>query len=109
MCIDTKVMNMNGVVTTRVSSEMLGEIDFLSKEKHMDRATFLRNLINKGLFLEKKERTLKLYKERKVSLEKAASILEVDIALMIDIIKEEELHLDYTVEELEEDLRGLKE
>lgn len=109
MRIDTNVMNMNGVVTTRVSSEMLGEIDSLSKEKHMDRATFLRNLISKGLSLEKRERTLKLYKERKVSLEKAASILEVDIASMIDIIKEEELHLDYTVEELEEDLRGLKE
>lgn len=102
------VMNMNGVVTTRIPEEMLDEIDSLSKEKHMDRATFLRNLISKGLSQEKKERTLKLYKGKKISLEKAASILEIDIASMIDIIKEEELHLNYTSEELEEDLRGLK-
>lgn len=95
------------VVTTRIPEEMLNEIDALSKERHMDRATFLRNLIDKGLTLERKERTLKLYKERKVSLEKAASMLGVDIATMIDIIREEELHLDYTLEELREDLRGL--
>jgi predicted HTH domain antitoxin len=102
-------MNMSGVVTTRVPDDMLDEIDFLSKEKHMDRATFLRNLISKGLSIEKKERTLRLYKERKISLEKAASILGIDIVSMIDTIKEEELHLDYTSEELEEDLRGLRD
>ncbi len=95
------------VVTTRVPEETLNEIDALSKEKHMDRATFLRNIIEKGLKSERKERTLKLYKERKISLEKAASILGVDIAQMIDIIRDEELHLDYTQEELREDLRGL--
>ncbi len=100
---------MTEVVTTRVPDETLEEIDLLSKEKHMDRATLLRNLINRGLSQEKRERTLKLYKERKISLERAASILKVDIAAMIDIIKEEDLHLDYTQEELEEDLRGLGE
>ncbi len=92
------------VVTTRVSVETLNEIDALSKEKHMDRATFLRNIIEKGLSLERKERTLKLYKERKISMEKAASILGVDIAQMIDIVRDEELHPDYTQEELREDL-----
>lgn len=100
---------MTEVVTTRVPDETLEEIDLLSKEKHMDRATLLRNLINRGLSQEKRERTLKLYKERKISMERAASILKVDIASMIDIIKGEDLHLDYTQEELEEDLRGLGE
>ena len=99
---------MDDVVTTSLSDEMLREIALLSTEKKMDRATLLRNLIGKGLAFERKERVLRLYKDKKISLEKAASVLGVDIVEMIEIIQKEELYIDYGLDELKEDLRGIK-
>ena len=99
---------MTATITTRVGEKILAEIDQFSKEKQMDRASFLRNLIVEGLAIEKKNKVLGMYKERKISLAKAAEILNVDTWQMIDIIKEENLYLDYSEEELREDIQGVK-
>lgn len=99
---------MTATITTRIGEKILAEIDQFSKEKQMDRASFLRNLIVEGLAIEKKNKVLSMYKERKISLAKAAEILNLDIWQMIDIIKEENLYLDYSEEELREDIQGLK-
>ena len=99
---------MQATISTRVEEKVLSEIDQLSKEKQMDRASMLRNLIVEGLALEKKNKVLAMYKERKISLAKAADLLELDLWQMIDLIKKENLHLDYSEEELIEDLKGLK-
>ena len=99
---------MTATITTRVEEKLLLEIDQLSKEKHMDRATLLRNLIAEGVSIERKNKVLSMYKERRISLAKAAEMLDIDLWQMIDIMKEENLHLDYSEEELTEDLKGLK-
>ena len=91
---------MTASVTTRVPKDMLEEIDRFSAEKHMDRATMLRNLIEQGLLDEKRKKVLLQYKNRKTSLQRAAEMLKIDLAEMIDIIGKEELHLDYSKEEL---------
>lgn len=93
-------------VSTRIEKEMLSEIDELSKEKQMDRASFLRNLIVEGLSIERKKKVLSMYKERKISLAKAAEMLDIDLWDMTDIIKEEGIYLDYSEDELKEDLKG---
>ncbi len=99
---------MAETVTTRVPKETLEEIDKYSKEKHMDRATMLRNLIEQGLENKKREMILQQYKSRKISMQRAAELLKIDLAEMLDIIKNEDLHLDYSEEELREDLKGLR-
>lgn len=99
---------MTATVTTRIEEKLLAEIDQLSKENQMDRASFLRNLIVEGLSIEKKNKVLAMHKERKISLAKAAEMLGIDIWQMIDILKKESLYLDYSEEELREDLQGLK-
>ena len=99
---------MAETITTRVPKETLEEIDKYSKEKHMDRATLLRNLIEQGLEYEKKEKILQQYKNRKISLQRAAELLKIDLTEMLELVKREDLHLDYTEEELREDLKGLR-
>lgn len=99
---------MTATVSTRIEEKILLEIDQLSKEKQMDRASFLRNLIVEGLAIEKRNKVLGMYKERKISLAKAAEMLDADIWQMIDLIKNESLYLDYSEDELREDLQGLK-
>lgn len=98
---------MTATVSTRIEEKVLAEIDELTKEKHMDRASLLRNLIVEGLTVERKKRVLNMYKQRKISLAKAAELLDTDLWQMIDIIKEESLYLDYSEEELKDDLKGL--
>ena len=99
---------MTATITTRVEEKLLEEIDQLSKENQMDRASFLRNLIVEGLSIEKEKKVLKLYKDRKISMAKAAEMLDIDLWHIIDIIKREKLYLDYSEEELREDLKGLE-
>lgn len=95
-------------VTTRVPEPMLKEIDMFSRKKHIDRSTLLRNLIARGLEIERKERALELYRQHKITLQKMASLLEITYLDALEIIKEENLHLDYGLDELKEDLRGLQ-
>ena len=49
-----------------------------------------------------------MYKERKISLSKAAEMLDIDLWQMMDIIKRKKMYLDYSEKELKEDLKGLE-
>ena len=57
---------------------------------------------------EKRNKVLGMYKERKISLAKAAEILSIDVCQMIDIVRKESIYLDCSKAELREDLQGLK-
>lgn len=98
---------MTTTISTRIEEKVLAEIDEMSKEKQMDRASLLRNLIVEGLVIEKKRKVLEMYKEKRISLAKGAEMLGIDLWQMIDLIKEENLYIDYSEEELKEDLKGL--
>ncbi len=98
---------MTATVTTRVAEEVLRQIDEFSADKNMDRATMLRNLLEEGLVAEKKRKVLSEYKERKISLQRAAELLGIDLLEMIDLIQKEGLYLDYTEEELRKDMEGI--
>lgn len=98
---------MTATVTTRVAEEVLRQIDEFSAEKNMDRATMLRNLIAQGLEEEKRKKVLLGYKERKISLQRAAELLGIHLVEMLELIEREGIYLDYTAEELREDLKGL--
>ncbi|MBI3036942.1 UPF0175 family protein [Candidatus Woesearchaeota archaeon] len=98
---------MTATVTTRVAEEVLRQIDEFSADRNMDRATMLRNLIERGLEEERRRKVLLLYKNRRISMQKAASMLRIDLLEMIDLMQKEGLYLDYTEKELREDLKGL--
>jgi predicted HTH domain antitoxin len=99
--------NMTATVTTRIPEHVLKQIDQFSTEKHMDRATMLRNFIERGLAEEKQRKTLENYKKRKISLQGAAELLGIHIVEIVELIQREGLYLDYTEEELREDMKGM--
>ncbi|MBI2550436.1 hypothetical protein HYV83_04625 [Candidatus Woesearchaeota archaeon] len=86
---------MTATVTTRVAEEVLRQIDEFSADKNMDRATMLRNLIEHGLEEERRRKVLLLYKNRRISMQKAASMLRIDLLEMIDLMQKEGLYLDF--------------
>ncbi len=99
---------MTATVTTRVPDSTLQEIDMFTAERHTDRSTMLRSLIEEGLAKERKEKVLSTYREHKISIQRAAELLGIHITEMIELIQREGLYLDYSEEELREDLKGLQ-
>jgi len=95
------------IVTTRVPQDIVREIDKVSRDQHTDRSTLLRKLISKGLQEEQKEQALEKYRAKKISLQKMASLLKISYLDALEIIKQAGVHLDYGLEELQEDLQGL--
>lgn len=55
----------------------------------------------------KTSEVLAQYKARKITLQKAAELLRIHLVEMMELIRKEGLYLDYTGEELREDLKGL--
>jgi metal-responsive CopG/Arc/MetJ family transcriptional regulator len=54
--------------TIRVPEDLLNEIDRLVREKRLDRATYLREVLRKGLRVDKQERLLKEYSDGELTL-----------------------------------------
>ena len=98
---------MATTVSTRIEFGIAREIDKLSKEKHMDRATMLRNLIVEGLKGEQQRRIVELYRQDKVSAGKAREMLSIDFDEWLTLMQREQLHGHYDDEMLKSDLKGL--
>lgn len=54
--------------TIRVPEDLLNEIDQLVKEKRLDRAAYLREVLRKGFLVDRRERLLKEYADGDLSL-----------------------------------------
>ena len=100
---------MEEEITAFVDNNVLSGIDILSREFHRNRTEIVNELIREGLKLELKKRAIEYYKNRKVTLQKAAEMMGVSIWEMLDILKQEDLHLDYGLDELQEDLEPITE
>jgi len=83
---------------------LVKEAEDLSAQKGMDTGKLIEQALAEGLRRVKEEHILELYRLRKVSLAKASEMLGVDIWTMIDKVKEADIHLDYGLEELREDM-----
>ncbi|RJR22796.1 MAG: hypothetical protein C4581_00375 [Nitrospiraceae bacterium] len=60
--------------------------------------------MEQGLNVLNETNVLNLYKNRKITLQKAASMLSIDIWEMIEKLKKADIHIDYSMEELAEDM-----
>ena len=83
---------------------LIKEAEDLSVQKGIDTGELIEQALAEGLRRVKEEHILELYRSRKVSLAKASEMLGVDLWTMIDKLKEADIHLDYGLEELREDM-----
>jgi len=60
--------------------------------------------VNQGLDVLSERNVLELYRERKITLQKAAEMLSLDIWEMIEKLRKADIHIDYSRENLAEDL-----
>lgn len=97
------------LVTFRMSVEIEKDIEKLTIVYDTDKSKLMRELLRLGIQKKKIEQSLFLYQEGKVSLWKAASLADVSLWKMIDILKEKKINLQYGEKEISEDFKALTE
>ncbi|MEK6699784.1 MAG: UPF0175 family protein [Nitrospirota bacterium] len=89
----------------RVESDIYKKAEKASKAQGVKTNDFIARALKQGLEALNEKNVLDLYRTRKITLQRAAEMLAIDIWEMIERVKKAEIHLDYTMEELAEDLR----
>lgn len=89
----------------KLKDSLYKEAEKISKAQGIRVEELIPHALKQGLNVLNEKKVLELYRDRKITLQKAAAMLSVDIWEMIDKIKKADLHIDYTTEELAEDLR----
>jgi predicted HTH domain antitoxin len=89
----------------KVESGIYKKAEKASKAQGIKTNVLIAQALKQGLDVMTEASVLDLYRARKITLQRAAEMLAVDIWEMIEKVKKAEIHLDYTMEELAEDLR----
>lgn len=94
-------------ITTRIDDSLAKLIDKIAKKEGMDRSTILRRFLMKSVKEWVIDKSLKDYEEGKITLWQAAKRCDLSLWEIIDEVKKRSIHIPYTVEELEKDIRNL--
>ncbi len=89
----------------KLSDNLYKKVEKASKTHGMEVDDLVNKVINEGIELLNEKNILELYRNRKITLQKAAEMLSLDIWDIIDKLKKADIHLDYTMENLVEDLK----
>jgi predicted HTH domain antitoxin len=89
-------------VSTRLNPETL---DIFGKVLNQKRSEVVRGLVESG----KKEKSVELYKNKKVSLGLGAKLAGVTLSEFIDLLKEHNAYLNIEKEDVEKALRTARE
>lgn len=98
---------MSKLISTRIPREIEEDIGKLAREKHLGKTLVLREVIIKGLADLKLEYALELYKKGKITLWKTAQIAGISLWEIMDIVKERQIAVKYTIEDAKEDIRQI--
>ena len=98
---------MSELISIRLTEELDKKLKKLAEQEGEDRSTLVRELLLKGLEEKQLEQVLDLYKKGKITMWKAAQIAGISLWKMMEIIKERKIELNYSEEDLEEDLEPL--
>jgi predicted HTH domain antitoxin len=91
------------VISIRPTREMKEKIEELAKIKQMERSSLVRQLLDRAIKGELKDHALDLFTKRKVSLAKAAEIAGVTIREMHELIKDRDIALHISSEDIRKD------
>ncbi|MFQ6076474.1 MAG: UPF0175 family protein [Candidatus Bathyarchaeia archaeon] len=95
------------VVTVRVDPELLRELDEVVKREKTDRASLLRRMLTEGLERYKIGLAVKMYREGRLTTEKAAETAGVSIHEMIERLRREGIPSQLTLEDIREETARL--
>lgn len=95
-------------ITTRVEDDLADVIDEVAREEGMDRSTVIRRFLLKAVRNWQIDRNLEEYSKGKLTLWQAARSCNLSLWEMIEEVRKREIHVPYTLEELNEDLKAVQ-
>ena len=102
-------MKKKEMVAARLPKSLVSDIKKIEDVEQTDRSTVLRKLLYKAVVDWKKEHAAKLYSEGKISLERAAMEADISVREMMEYLKQRRIPAQYTLEDLEEDMKKFYE
>lgn len=88
----------------KLNEDLYKKAKKVSKGRGMKVNDLIIQAVNQGLDVLSERNVLELYLERKITLQKAAEMLSLDIWEMIEKLRKADIHIDYSKENLTEDL-----
>ncbi len=98
---------MTKVISTRLEEESIKQIDLYARELNIDKTSFTRLLLLKGLKQVEQEKNLEHFRNNSYSLGKLADSLGITKWDALILLKEKNIPLPYSQEDLEDDLSAL--
>ena len=95
---------MSTTVGTRVPDELAHDIDYLASEEQQDTSKVLRTIVTKGVRDKLVELALAKYARHEVSMGRGAELARIPLAEFLRKAAEQKIPLNYTLQDLEEDL-----
>jgi len=97
---------MTEIISTRIPDEVARDLKEIEKEEKTDRATLVRKLLARAIEQWKMERALRLYREGKVTLWRAARLAGITLREMMELATKQGIQFKYTTKDLEEDIEA---
>lgn len=101
-------LNMEAI-SIEPTGEMRMKIERLSKVRYMDTPSLIRKLIDIGIEHELKDYAIGLFRDKKVSLGKAAEISGISKRAMLDLLKERDIPLNISTRDIQKDFNAATE
>lgn len=101
-----KFVNMQKVISIRPTEEMERKLERLLGIEKMGRSAVIRKILDRGINEELKRYALELFKDKRVSLAKAAEIADISLRAMMDLIKEKDIPLHITIVDIRDDFEA---
>jgi predicted HTH domain antitoxin len=100
---------MGQSITSRLPDDLVKEIEKISKAEQLDKSSVVRRLLSKAIAQWNLENALDAYQKGEVSLGRATEMAKVSIWRFMAKLNERKIPLNYSVEDLEDDLKFVKE
>ena len=97
---------MTEIISTRVPEDIAKDLKEIEKEEKIDRATIVRKLLVRAIEQWKIERALRLYREGKITLWRAARMADITLREMMELAAKQGIQFQYTAKDLEEDVKA---
>ena len=97
---------MTEIISTRIPDDIARDLKEIEKEEQTDRATVVRKLLARAIEQWKMERALRLYREGKVTLWRAAKLGGITLREMMELAAKQGIQFKYTSRDLEEDIKA---
>jgi len=96
-------------ISMRIPEETYGIIEKLSKLEKTEKSAVIREALEKGLNKIKKDVAIELYRENELSISEAASLADVSVPEIMEVLMQHGIKSKMTIKDLEEGKKTAEE